>query len=50
MIMHAKFQCSIINTSEDMGQVKVFVTDGRKDEWDFGKAGDNNSYKLLHRF
>ena len=27
MIMHAKYQCSIINTSEDMSQVKVFVTD-----------------------
>ena len=26
-IMHAKYQCSIINTSEDMSQVKVFVTD-----------------------
>ena len=42
MIMHAKYQCSIINTSEDMSQVKVFVTDrqtegrteGRTDEWD----------------
>ena len=40
MIMHAKYQCSIINTSEDMSQVKVFVTDrqtegrteGRTDE------------------
>ena len=34
-IMHAKYQCSIINTSEDMSQVKVFVTDrgteGRRD-------------------
>ena len=26
-IMHAKYQCSITNTSEDMSQVKVFVTD-----------------------
>ena len=40
-IMHAKYQCSIINTSEDMSQVKVFVTEGltdrrtdrRTDEW-----------------
>ena len=24
-IMHAKYQCSIINTSENMSQVKVFV-------------------------
>ena len=31
MIMHAKYQCSIINTSEDMSQVKVFVTDGQTD-------------------
>ena len=28
-IMHAKYQCSIFNTSEDMSQVKVFVTDRR---------------------
>ena len=26
-IMNAKYQCSGINTSEDMTQVKVFVTD-----------------------
>ena len=26
-IIHAKYQCSSINTSEDMSQVKVFVTD-----------------------
>ena len=32
MIMHAKYPCSIINTSEDMSQVKVFVTDRRWDE------------------
>ena len=35
-IMHAKYQCSIINTSEDMSKVKVFVTDGQTDrrtEW-----------------
>ena len=36
-IMHAKYQYSIINTSEDMSQVKVFVTDGqregRTDKW-----------------
>ena len=31
MIMQAKYQCSIINTSEDMSQVKVFVTDGQTD-------------------
>ena len=30
-IMHAKCQCSIINTSEDVSQVKVFVTDRRTD-------------------
>ena len=41
-IMHAKYQCSIFNTSEDMSQVKVFVTDEgtdrgtdrQTDEWD----------------
>ena len=31
MIVHTKNQCSIINTSEDMSQVKVFVTDGQTD-------------------
>ena len=29
--MHAKYQCSIINNSEDISQVKVFVTDRRTD-------------------
>ena len=28
-IMHAKYLCSITNTSEDMRKVKVFVTDGQ---------------------
>ena len=34
-IMHAKYQSSIINnnTSENMSQVKVFVTDRRMDRW-----------------
>ena len=32
-IMHAKYQYSIINTSEDMTQVKVFVMDRRTDKW-----------------
>ena len=30
-IMHAIYQCSIINTSEDISQVKVFVTEGQRD-------------------
>ena len=30
-IMHAKYQCSIINTSEHISQDKVFVTDGQTD-------------------
>ena len=30
-IMHAKYQCSIINTLEDMSQVKVFMTDRQTD-------------------
>ena len=29
--MHDKYQCSIFNNSEDMSQVKVFVTDRRTD-------------------
>ena len=30
-IMHAKCQCSIINTPEDLSQVKVLVTDRKMD-------------------
>ena len=30
-IMHAKYRCSNINTSEDTSRIKVFVTEGRKD-------------------
>ena len=45
--MHAKYQCSIINTSEDMSQVKVFVTDGQmsflKCPPPSRKAGDKKS-------
>ena len=33
-IMHAKYQCSIINTSEDMSKVKVYVTDRGTDRTD----------------
>ena len=29
--MHTKYQCSIIDTSEDMSKVKVFVTDSGTD-------------------
>ena len=41
-----KYECSIINSSEDMSQVKVFVTDRQTDEWVLmpsltRKAGDN---------
>ena len=32
-IMHANFQCSIINTCEDMSQVTVFVVDRRTNEF-----------------
>ena len=57
IIMHAKYQCFITKTSEDMSQVKVFCDrrmDGdiavavpTKDEWvlmcrTFAKGGDNN--------
>ena len=31
MIIHAKHQCFIVNTLEDMSQVKVLVTDRRTD-------------------
>ena len=31
--MHAKYQCSINKTLEDISQVKVFVTDGRTEGW-----------------
>ena len=55
MIMHAKYQCSIINTSEDMSQVKVFVADrqrdGRTNEFSIPplsrKAGDKKSFHLV---
>ena len=51
-IMHAKYQCSIINTSEDVSRVKVFVTNGRTDrQMSFlnvpavsQKCWDNSSY------
>ena len=29
--MYAKYQCFIMNTSEDMSQVEVFVTDRKRD-------------------
>ena len=32
MIIHAKYKCSIINTSEDMNQVS-FCANGRTDRW-----------------
>ena len=43
MIMHAKHRCSIINTctSEDMNQVKVFVTDGQTDRRTGGRMSLN---------
>ena len=61
-IMHAKNQYYIINTSEDMSQVKVFVidrrtdwrTDGRTDGWmSFNvtrfrlSPGDNKRYRRI---
>ena len=30
-VLHAKYQCSLINTSEDTSQVKVFVTPNGKE-------------------
>ena len=32
-IMHAKYQCPIINTSEDMSRFNVCVTDRRRNEF-----------------
>ena len=57
MIIRAKHQCYIFNTSEDMSEVKVFVTDRgtdrqtntRTDEWvlmpppKFRKSAGQNS-------
>ena len=45
--MHAKYQCSIINTSEDMCKVKVFVTDGRTDK---GTDRQTNEIQCPHAF
>ena len=39
--MHAKYECSIINTSEDMSQVKVFVTEGLTDRRTDGRMSFN---------
>ena len=41
----SEYKCSIVNTSEDMSQVKVFVTEGQTDEWvkifpAFAKGGE----------
>ena len=38
--MHAKYQYSIFNTSEDMSQVKVFVTDRRTDGRTEGRTNE----------
>ena len=43
--MHAKYQCSIMNTSEDMSQVKVFETD-RQTEGRTDIQNKNNVHKL----
>ena len=32
--MHAKYQCSIINKSEDMSEVKVLGRSDGQTEWD----------------
>ena len=51
--MHAKYQCSIFNTSEDMSQVKVFVTDRGTDEWvlmspAFAKPNSLHCQRFVH--
>ena len=38
MFMHTKYQCSILKTSEDMSQVKVFVTDRETEEQTDGET------------
>ena len=38
--MHTKYQCSTIYTSEDMSQVKVFVTDGQRDRQRDGQTDE----------
>ena len=40
-IMHAQYQCSIINTSEDMSKVTVFVTEGQTDRRTEGRMSFN---------
>ena len=52
-IMHTKYQCSIINTFEDMSHIKVFVTDRQTNEWDLmsptlAKGGDNNIFVVIN--
>ena len=44
MIMHTKYQCSIINNSEDMSHVKVFVTDRGTD----GQTDRRMSFNVPH--
>ena len=46
MIMHAKYQCSIINTSEDMSQVKVFVMDRQTDGRTEGRTDRRMSFNV----
>ena len=47
-IMPAKNQCSIINTSEDMSQVKVFVTDRQTEGQTNGRTNEFQCPPLLH--
>ena len=47
-IMHAKYQCSIIYTSEDMSQVKVFGTEGQTDRgMDRQRDGQTDEWDLM---
>ena len=39
-IMHAKYQCSIINTSDDMSQVKARGREGRTDGGTEGRTDE----------
>ena len=44
--VRVKYQCSIVNTSEDMSQVKVFVTDRQTDRRTDGLTDGRMSFNV----
>ena len=44
-----QYQCSIINSSEDMNQVKNFVTDRWTNKFKCPSAGDKNPMPFIER-